>query len=683
MLRHKNIDRICCIVLVLTLLLGGVYVGAAASGSLTANTALGYETRLFDQSRVHTIDIVMQDWDAFLSTCTSEEYTACHLVIDGESYKNVAIRAKGNTSLSSVAAYGNDRYSFKVEFDHYQTGKTYHGLDKLCLNNIIQDNTYMKDYFAYTLMSKMGVASPLCSFVQINVNGESWGLYLAVEGVEEGFLQRNYGRNYGELYKPDSLSFGGGRGNGRDFNMEDAAEQFGFSFGGDGEDPSSTIPEMPMDFDPSQMMGSFGGSSGQSATAAPTAPAQEDTSFGDSSGQSATAAPAAPTQEDASFGGSSGMPAMPNGDMPAMPDGFEPNIATSDAQVVPDFSSFGGAGGFGGGFGSSADVKLQYIDDDPDSYSNIFNNAKTDVSAKDKARLIASLKSLSVGDASVVDQDAVLRYMAVHNFLCNDDSYTGMMVHNYYLYEKDGVLAMIPWDYNLAYGTMTGSNATSTVNTTISRLVSSGSDSDRPMAGWITASDTHTAEYYAVYREFIAEVFDSDWFSQEIDRVTAMIAPYVESDPTAFCTYAEFQTAADTLKAFCLKRAESVTRQLGGDDTQVDASDLDLSAMGTMNGTKGGGRSADGTDKRQKGGRGERNQRTDSISAPEAASSPAPASDAVPSAVVMPSRPDFSSGSTDTSMPRTNGNARLIWLMGCVLLLAAALIFAKRFKSNR
>lgn len=636
MLRHKNIDRICCIVLALTLLLSGVYVGAAAAGLITADNSLGYETRLFDQSRVHTIDIVMQDWDDFIATCTSEEYSTCHLVIDGESYKNVAIRAKGNTSLSSVAAYGNNRYSFKVEFDHYQSGKTYYGLDKLCLNNLIQDNTYMKDYFSYTLMAKMGVATPLCSFVQVNVNGESWGLYLAVEGVEEGFLQRNYGKNYGELYKPDSLSFGGGRGNGRDFDMDDMAEQFGFSFGDSDSVPdASNMPSAPDDADFSSFGGSSGGSS--AATAEPTA---EPT---------ATPAPAADTTDSSGTSSgdnaSSGMPAngnftMPDGTAPAnmptdgnftMPEGFDPSqmmnssgesaatpvpdadaSAASDAPEATDAAksdrksrktddgdskrssggfSFGGGGGFGG-FGSSSDVKLQYIDDDPDSYSNIFNNAKTNVSAKDKARLIASLKTLSEGDASVVDQDAVIRYMAVHNFLCNDDSYTGMMVHNYYLYEKDGVLSMIPWDYNLAFGGFSGSNATSTVNTTISRLVSMGSDSDRPMAGWITASDAYTEEYYAIYREFITEVFDSGWFAEEIDRVIAMIDPYVESDPTSFCTYEEFQTAAQTLKSFCLKRAESVTRQLDGDSTQVDASELNLSVMGSMNG--GGGHGGNG-----------------------------------------------------------------------------------------
>ena len=104
---------------------------------------------VIDTSAVHTIDIVMDDWDGFLDTCTNEEYTICTVVIDNESYKNVGIRAKGNTSLTQVASYGNDRYSFKIEFDHYDNTKSYYGLDKLSLNNIIQDNIYLKDYLSY------------------------------------------------------------------------------------------------------------------------------------------------------------------------------------------------------------------------------------------------------------------------------------------------------------------------------------------------------------------------------------------------------------------------------------------------------------------------------------------------------------------------------------------------------
>ncbi|MBQ3028956.1 MAG: CotH kinase family protein, partial [Lachnospiraceae bacterium] len=147
----KHFDKICCIVLCFTLVITLLFLNAESFGVEAAGNTMGYENRLFDTSRVHTIDIVMDDWEGFLSTCTNEEYSACSVVIDGEAYKNVGIRAKGNTSLSSVASYGNNRYSFKIEFDQYDNTKSYYGLDKLSLNNIIQDTTYMKDYLVYQM----------------------------------------------------------------------------------------------------------------------------------------------------------------------------------------------------------------------------------------------------------------------------------------------------------------------------------------------------------------------------------------------------------------------------------------------------------------------------------------------------------------------------------------------------
>lgn len=108
-----------------------------------------------------------------------------------------------------------------------------------------------------------------------------------------------------------------------------------------------------------------------------------------------------------------------------------------------------------GGMGTARDdVLLKYVDDKIESYSNIFDNAKTDITHSDKTRLIQSLKNLSSGEnlGQTIDMEAVIRYFVVHNFLLNFDSYTGSMIHNYYLYEKDGQMQMIPWDYNLSFG---------------------------------------------------------------------------------------------------------------------------------------------------------------------------------------------------------------------------------------
>ena len=81
-------------------------------------------------------------------------------------------------------------------------GVTY-GLDKFSLDASFQDNSYMKTWITYDMMAHMGVPTPLCSYVWVRVNGEDWGLFLAIEEPEEAFAKRNFGRNYGQLYKPD------------------------------------------------------------------------------------------------------------------------------------------------------------------------------------------------------------------------------------------------------------------------------------------------------------------------------------------------------------------------------------------------------------------------------------------------------------------------------------------------
>ena len=276
------------------------------------------------------------------------------------------------------------------------------------------------------------------------------------------------------------------------------------------------------------------------------------------------------------FGG--GMP-----DMSQLPEDFDPSTMSDFNGQMPEDFDFGDMGGFGGfGMGSS-DVKLRYSDDNFESYRNIFNNAKTDITDADKTRLIESLKTLTSGEniESVVDIEQVIKYFVVHNFVVNGDSYTGSMIHNYYLYEEDGVLSMLPWDYNLAFGTFMSMNATSTINDPIDSPVSGGM-SDRPMISWIFENEEYTDLYHDYFSQFIADYFDSGYVEKLIDDTIKMISPYVEKDPTKFCDYESFVLGSSTIKQFCLLRAESVRNQLKGDETSVDASAINISDMGTM-----------------------------------------------------------------------------------------------------
>lgn len=106
----------------------------------------------------------------------------------------MGIKTKGNTSLTQVANSGSDRYSLKINFDKYVDGQDCYGLDSLVLNNLYSDNSYLKEYMSYALMDYMDIPSSLYTFADIYVNGEHYGFFLALEDVDESFLERNYAR---------------------------------------------------------------------------------------------------------------------------------------------------------------------------------------------------------------------------------------------------------------------------------------------------------------------------------------------------------------------------------------------------------------------------------------------------------------------------------------------------------
>ena len=531
MTRIKTTDILVILGVIAALVLAFLLVGGDASASKTTSSAvtMGYED-LFDTDRVHTLDIRLEEgeWESFIASATDKQYIPCTVVIDGESVDNVGLRAKGNSSMQRVTQTGNGRYSLKIEFDQYISGQTYHGLDKLALNNLVQDDSAMKDYLAYRMMGEFGVAAPLCSYIWITVNGEDWGLFLAVEAIEDSFLQRNFGLSYGELYKPDSF--------GNDNAEEDDRE----------EDASE------------DMMAAMRQRAQETDTEATSEPAAE------SSRQMET----------------------------------EAEGASSEQRASREMRTAGGGGGMEGFGGmSSADLLLQYIDDDPASYPNVFGGEKTDVSKNDRQRLIAALKKLAAGEdiPAVVDVEQVIRYFVVHGFVCNWDSYTGSMHHNYYLYEENGQLSMIPWDYNEAYGSGgSGGSISDSINQPMDTPVSSGTVEDRPILAWIFADETYTNQYHALYDEFLRQLIESGRVERMIRDAAELIAPYMEKDPTAFCTYEAFLEDVEWMSTFFALRGQSLRAQLEGtipsteEGQAADSSAfIDASALGSSNGEKG------------------------------------------------------------------------------------------------
>ncbi|MGE7664801.1 CotH kinase family protein [Ureibacillus composti] len=167
--------------------------------------AYSYNKKLFNEDVVTTIDITIddKDWEDMLANPLNEEYKEASVTINGETISNVAIRTKGNSSLTSVAQGDSQRYSLKVDFNYFDSTQSYYGLTKLNLNNNFSDSTQMKEFVSYELMEQMGIATPSHSYLKVMVNGEYYGLMLGVEAIDETFIAQNYNTAKGYLFKPD------------------------------------------------------------------------------------------------------------------------------------------------------------------------------------------------------------------------------------------------------------------------------------------------------------------------------------------------------------------------------------------------------------------------------------------------------------------------------------------------
>lgn len=166
---------------------------------------MDYAQTLFDRNSLIEIDIQMDDeaWEHMIATASEEEYSACDLVINGVLYENVGIRPKGNSSRSSVSKRGSERFSWRINFNKYEDKLKCDGLDTLILNNGFNDPGEFREAIAYDMYAFLGADASLYNYAVVYRIGEYFGVYLTLEGVDKTFLRRNYGKDYGKLYKPE------------------------------------------------------------------------------------------------------------------------------------------------------------------------------------------------------------------------------------------------------------------------------------------------------------------------------------------------------------------------------------------------------------------------------------------------------------------------------------------------
>ena len=136
-------------------------------------------------------------------------------------YTNVAVHLKGAAgSFRSI----DDKAALTLSFGKFLPRQRFHGLQKIHLNNSVQDPSFSTEYICGGLFHAAGVPAPRVTNARVWLNGRDLGFYVLIEGFTSDLLGRYFKHTKGNLYDGGFL--------------KDVTDQLDKESGGDNKDES-------------------------------------------------------------------------------------------------------------------------------------------------------------------------------------------------------------------------------------------------------------------------------------------------------------------------------------------------------------------------------------------------------------------------------------------------------------
>lgn len=139
-------------------------------------------------------------------------YVPADVSFDGETFRHVGFRLKGNSSLQNSWQAGVDKLPFRLNLDALEdrypdiAGQTFFGFPNLAFTNNSTDTSFLRHRVVTDLFRQAGVPAAQTAFVRVYMNrGEGavyLGLYTMTEVPDSPMLKLQFGSDAGNLYKP-------------------------------------------------------------------------------------------------------------------------------------------------------------------------------------------------------------------------------------------------------------------------------------------------------------------------------------------------------------------------------------------------------------------------------------------------------------------------------------------------
>jgi hypothetical protein len=138
------------------------------------------------------------------------DYVRGTLQLDDWTFRDVAVRYKGNGSYLRATRAGSDKISLKVDLNKYVKGQKLAGITTINFQNNITDVGWMNEVLAYRLYRDAGALAPRTAYAQVylTIEGQTekryLGLYSISENVDENFAEDRFGTRKGAIFKPST-----------------------------------------------------------------------------------------------------------------------------------------------------------------------------------------------------------------------------------------------------------------------------------------------------------------------------------------------------------------------------------------------------------------------------------------------------------------------------------------------
>ena len=122
---------------------------------------------------------------------------SCSVTVGTQRFEKVLVHVKGSAgSTRSV----DDNPALTLNFDKLVPGQRFNGLDKIHLNNSVQDPSLLSEQLGRHLYEKVGIPTARATQALVTFDGRDLGPYVLKEGYNCNFLRRHYPDPTGNFY---------------------------------------------------------------------------------------------------------------------------------------------------------------------------------------------------------------------------------------------------------------------------------------------------------------------------------------------------------------------------------------------------------------------------------------------------------------------------------------------------